>query len=273
MKFEYTKKFIYEKAAYRIKKRIDEKKITLKEIYPPNAKMISRITNGKVSPKNPYLIQDAVLHSFRHDVATSEKYHFGIVPKLDFKNEQEALWGTSKEIEENIPEIFQNLMYDLLLNNSELGVDLYNILCDYVPYAKYSTYGRLLRDDSYYGRAYYYNIFEDDILNNIDNARENAINLLFSKPACKETFAQAFITFAANTYSFKKLDNKIQNQLVIPYIIPMLKRYIPDNTSLGLRVKDIIEADISKDKALIFIPFEYGTVIEKNYKRNILILK
>ena len=50
MIFEHTKKFIYEKCAQRIKNRITEKQLTLKEIYPSDEKLISRIINCKITP-------------------------------------------------------------------------------------------------------------------------------------------------------------------------------------------------------------------------------
>lgn len=258
----WTKKYIYKKCADRISNKIREKDVTLKEIYPSNEKIISRITNCKIGSKNPYLIQDAVLSNYCSDENGNSK-NVGIIPILGFENAQEVLWGTASEIRVNIPEIFQNIIYDLILCNSELDVNVYDIVCDYVSYAKYSTYWRLLYDTDHSVPAFYYGLFEDDVLNNLDSAREAAINYLFFKPQCKEVFTQAFIDFASTTCSFKKLDDTLTNNLIYPAVIPLLKRYIPDNNSLGLRVKNIIEADISQKKALVFIPPEFKSPCEK----------
>jgi hypothetical protein len=270
MNFKWTKNCIYEKSASRIKARISETHKKLEDIYPPNEKIISHITNLKISQKNPYLIQDSVVLSSRK-ISDNKYEEIGIAPSLGFKTRQEVLWGKEEEIRRNIPEIFHNLIYDLILCNSELDIDIYNIVCDHVSYAKYSTYYRILNNRPKGIPAYYYRVLEDDIYNNIDSARESAIDYLFSKSNCRSSFEKMFIEFCSATDSYTKLDKKIEKNLVIPRVIPLLRQFVPDINSLGLRVKDIIESDLEKLKALAFIPpdmnlhFEKLITISNNY--------
>ena len=284
MIFEHTKKFIYEKCAQRIKNRITEKQLTLKEIYPSDEKLISRIINCKITSRNPYLLQNAVLKNIWYNDKTKKNEDVGIIPKLGFNNEQEVLWGTDDEIESNVFGIFRNLINDLLpcdlewnLNNLsfpdnvELDIDIKNILCDYIPYAKYLTYWRLFfgnrratgqsKEISSFP-ALYYGISEDILIENIDNVRTQAISYLFLKPQFKEKFQQIFIEFCSQHTTFKKLDKKLID-FVKHKVISLLKEYAPDENSLGLRVMHIIESDLFKKRTVTLNSKEQNTAITR----------
>lgn len=279
MKFEYTKQYIYKQCAQRIEKRKKEKKLTRSDIFPDNEGLYSNIVSCKTTPKNPYLIQNWTLRYYNRN-----HEEFGIIPTLAFNNEKEVFWGTDDEIESNVFGIFRNLINDILpcdlewnLNNlsfpdnEELDIDIKNILCDYIPYAKYLTYWRLFFGDQQKTNkngqisifpALYYGISEDTLIENIYNARTQAICYLFLKPQFKEKFKQAFIEFCYQNTTFKKLDKKLID-FVRHKIITLLKEYAPDENSLGLRVMHIIESDLFKKRTITLNSKEQNTAITK----------
>lgn len=121
-------------------------------------------------------------------------------------------------------------------------------MCDYVPYAKYLAYWRFFfgiqQKTTNKLVAAQYGIPEDIVIENIENAREQAIRYLFSKPQFKEQLKQIFIKFCSRTTTFKKIDKILELNFVKSDFIPLLKKYKPDKNSLGLRVMHIIESDL-----------------------------
>lgn len=268
MELTNTKEYIYKKCADRIRNRIKDREVSHYDIYPGDEKIISRIINCNTNKKkNPYLIQDAVLDGYhktgKDDYGRDIYEHVGIIPILKFNNKQSVLWGTPYEIEESLAGIFRALIYDLIDNRIDTYLNVEDILCDHVKYSKYYTYWQLLFNSNNTVPAFYYGIFEDEIIENIDSARDCAIDYLYSKPNLKGSFHNAFMKFTSNTDSFSYLDKTIFDKLLYPYVIPLLQQYIPSADSLGLRVRDIILGDLSQTRALIFIPQNYNSICER----------
>lgn len=243
MKLETSLNFIYSCCANRINKKIKASDSALDKIYSSDPKILSSIRHNKRTSRNRFLVPDRVFYN--------PQYEDGLLVKLDFhKSKQEVLWGTDEEIKENLPHIFKKIMLDLLDNQSELDFSIEDILCDFVPYAKYSTYFNLLfsKDNSF--PALSYGVYEDNIIENIDISRKNAIKFLYQK--CEKDFSETFIKFTQETKSFKKIDKVFNNNFINKLFIPLLKKYIPEENSLGIRVKNLITADLSHVPKLIF---------------------
>jgi hypothetical protein len=121
-------------------------------------------------------------------------------------------------------------------------------LCDYVPYAKYSTYWDILFSVNNVFPAIAYGILEDDVINNIDSARDSALLYFYEK--CKSDFEDIFFKFANRTKSFSKINQVFQKTFIEESFVPMLLKYRPDDHSLGIRVKKLIASDLSHCAAL-----------------------
>jgi hypothetical protein len=238
MVFTYTKDLIYKNCSRRIDEKIREKNkeksknknISHRKLYPPNPKIIGRILRCETDKRNPYLIQYAVLCEVRD--------------KLDFDSNQEILWGSHEEIALNLPLIFQQLILDLLSPSSEYKDEIDNILCRYVPYARYSAYYHLLFESESpipgFHPSDFYNVNEFEAKMNIDAMADKAIVHLFS--LCKDNFFELFLTFTDSHDTFKFWDDEIK-KWVNEYFIKMLECYTPTSNALGTRIRNIINSD------------------------------
>lgn len=261
--YQTIAEFFYQKASDRVKKRVTESKLTYAEILPPDPKQISRIVNNKPVRNNPYLINNSALQTTYVGDGIGEMIPCGLIPSLNFNSEKDVLWGTDEEITNYISELFYLLWNEVCLKSTQFDSELY--LCDYIPYAKYSTYWKIFFDNDtindprfsfaeYNGKmlnfpAMFFGIREDTVIKNIDSARNEALIFLYNK--CKKTFLSEFITFANATTSFHMLNKTIKNVLVEKTFLPMLEKYRPNSSSLGLRVRNLIYDDLSYNACLV----------------------
>ena len=88
-----------------------------------------------------------------------------------------------------------------------------------------------------------------EVIENIDSARDDALEFFYNR--CKKDFLSDFIDFANKNNSFHMLNNTIKNDLVENRFLPMMKKFMPDASSLGLRVKNLIFEDLSYCAALV----------------------
>ena len=230
--------YLYTEASKRIRKRKNEYNKTITEIYPKDPKIISSIINyqhsHKLQKNNPNFIRQSVL--FDSDNI------YGIVPVLKFENEIEVLWGNNNEIEDNLFDIFK-LLFEMCENSRKKDkIDTEYILCDYVKYAKYYSYFHLLTTKNEILIPFvYYGIKEDDVMNNIETSKEEAILFLFKK--LKDDFLIIYKNFIKDNNSFHYIWKEILNNLYGDKFINLLKKYSPKEESLGLRVRNIILSD------------------------------
>lgn len=262
-KMEHTTNFIFEKCSERISNKYHEKKVRYIDIYPSDESIICRIIKNSRSKNNRYLLTDKVMRD------SSNQY--GIIPILGFKNEYEVLWGTNEEFQSNLLHIFRRIIYDLS-DMPDYGINIDTILCDYVSFAKYSTYAKCILPSL---RAHlpimpYYGIYPEDIGSNLVNAKNSAIDFLYSKPNFKKEFNESFSKFTQSTLTYTKIDKAIVKRFVQPHLIPLLKKYAPSGDSLGLRVKNIIEHDLSQSKDLILAYEENRTLLNSEYKKALI---
>lgn len=236
--------FFYSKASKRIGERIKKSGLKYSEIYQYDHKQISRIVTNKREKNNRFLICDAVISSYHEDEESGKKIPCGLlhVPKLNFNSEKEILWGTDEEISSYIFDLFTLLWEETTSSPCyKINGELY--LCDYVPYAKYSSYWNILFSPANICPAIYHAIYEDTVIQEIDPARENAIVFLYNK--CKSEFTSLFTSFTEEKKSFHMLRNTIKKDLLENLFVKMIKKYEPDSSSLGLRVRDLIQADLT----------------------------
>lgn len=252
--FENTLELFFEKCALRVKEKIKEKGIPLKEIYPTNDKLISHIQNNQRYPnKNRYLLTDTVIS---YEENNSKK---GLAPLLFDDDIHTLLWGTDEEIIQNSPTIFSCIIKDLLelpspknndTNNKNIDdIDIHLILSDYAPYAFNWTYYNLLTKNNVACTDYSYGVLPYNIYRELPISYINAINFLYKK--CEKIFNEKFIDFTKKTNSYSKLDSVFKKNFITNEFIPLLKKYIPQEDSIGLRIRHLILTDISNSSRLI----------------------
>lgn len=283
--FENIADFFYKKASDRIKHKVKDSNLRHVDILYPDPKQISRIINNNRQRNNPYLINDSALES-SYKLEDIEKFiPCGLVPNLNFNSKKEVLWGTDVEICSYIHDLFMLLWNEVCINRKRIDSELY--LCDYIPYAKYSTYWKILFEsdsindprfsfvkyskimpdseietsnfirypnEEYSNRvlnfpALFFGIKENTVIENIDSARDDALEFFYNR--CKEDFFTVFIEFAEKNDSFHMLNNKIKNDLVENRFLPLMEKFKPDASSLGLRVKNLIYEDLSFCASLV----------------------
>lgn len=243
--------FFYEKTSKRVKEKIKNSGSTYENIFPSDPKQLSWIINNNRTKNNRYLICDAVI---KYEDKDKKNEHYGLIMCCDFKDKKEVLWGTETEIESYLPDLFLLLFNELNtldLNNAYNSKSEY-ILYDYVPYAKYSAYWKILFSSNNIHPAIFYGIYEDQIINNIDSSRNEAIRFLYIK--CKNRFAKIFKKFADNTRSYSKIPDVFEKKFINQNFIPMLdeiENKMKEKASLGLRVRDLILNDLSMSALLI----------------------
>jgi hypothetical protein len=244
MNIEIIMDFFYEKASKRIRDRIKLLGLKHYQIYANDYKQISLIINNRRTKNNRFLITDSVLEHFSKDGTT-----IGLYPMLKFNSKSEILWGTKEEISQYLPSLFELLLNEISKEKNDYQIDKNLFLCDYVPYAKYSTYWNILFTKKNKYPAVAYGIYEDDVIDNYDKAENEALNYLYNK--CKDDFFKIFSDFAKETTSFNKINKVFQQSFIKELFIPMLNKFKPDGNSLGLRVKNLIECDLSHCASLI----------------------
>ncbi len=242
--------FIYERTANRIKNHITSSGLRYKDVYYPDEKLICHIANNKRGKNNPYLIPDAIFENPAFDCGLLK------IKKLNFSTRQNVLWGDINEIKSYAPSIFP-LLIELIASDSSYDFDIETLLCDYVPYARSRALWDIVfppkPDDPRFSQhlpAIAYGFSEDELFENYDTVRDNAIAFLYNR--CENDFITLFLKFTEETLSFKKLDSVIRDSLIRNTLLPMLEKYMPDASSLGLRVKDLIYEDIAYTAPLLF---------------------
>lgn len=246
MNTNLIEEFFYSRASYRIAERVKSSGLKYAEIYKPDHKQISRIINNKRTKNNRFLICDAVIHNYYIDDESGKSIECGLLAtkKLQFNSITEILWGTDSEIDDYLYLLFKTLWNEYADNNSESEI----YLCDYVPYAKNSTYFNLLFNSGNTFPAIYYGILEDTIIEKLEPSKQYALLFLYRK--CKKDFSAYFHNFIGEHQSFHKLDKTISDVLY-PSFVSIIENHKPNDSSLGLRVRNLINADLSNTASII----------------------
>ena len=235
--------FFYTKASQRIKIKIRESGLKYVDIYPNDTKLISWIVNNRCTKNNRFLITDRIVDSY-------EEGDYGLIHKLSFNNKIEIFWGTEEEINSYIYDLFVLLWEEVSNEISTYGIDKDLFLCDYIPYAKYKSYWDILFSHENKYPALAYGIYEDDVVEKIDYAEKEALIFLYKK--CQQEFLANFKEFAKYTLSFHKINKVFKENFIEKSFVPLLEKYNPDSSSLGLRVRNLIYSDLSQSAPLIY---------------------
>lgn len=211
--------------------------------------IIVNIVGGKAHPKkNPNLMSDNQI------LYLSEKL------KLD---KSKLLWG---DFEKNdFPKkLFIKLLLDILYCEDKLlQTKLNDILIDYVPYAKYHSFWQFfavaeikiprLPNRKYSIPSYFYHIRENEIFERYEPIQMNAIEFIFYKydnQIMKIIRDFLKVNFCVDDkYSLKKIDKKLAK--LVSQLMDFFAKNMPNEDSLGLRVRNIIVSDYKKFGSLI----------------------
>ena len=248
MNIDNVMEFFYEKISLRVKKSVEESSLRQEDIHS-NQKLISKIINNKRDRHNRFLVIDSVFECDLIDDETGKRHPAGLLGKkeLGFKNESEVLWGTEEEIDDYLFELFEHLVLTVFTDPNQYNIDIEKYLCEYLPYAKNSTYWNVINKGIY--PAMYYGVLEDDILCNLFPAREQAIRRLYMY--CSETFRDDYFSFIEGKISFRGIDKIFKEEFIENKFVPLI-RSIPQNSSaLGLRVQQLVINDLSHTASLV----------------------
>ncbi|EAD2920008.1 TPA: hypothetical protein IQB69_002149 [Listeria monocytogenes] len=219
--------------------------------------IITNIVNGKFYPaKNPNLMSDSILSR--------------LTQKLKFTSELSLLWGDFEN--SNFPQVlFEKVVFDILYSGSEKQKAIINgTLIDYVPYAEYHSYWQMFivgevempkfPDSEFTISSRFYQITVDEIFEQYEPTQKNAIKYFFYKHnESLSCMIRGFLRDEFRTddgYSLKKIDKKIN--LLLSRFMDYFEKNIPNDDSLGLRVRSIIISDYKK----------FGTLIAKDLSGN-----
>lgn len=242
--------FFYDRTSKRIADRISKTNLRHIDIYKPDHKQISRIINNERTKNNRFLVCDAVLSNYYEDDKTGKFKRCGLLEskELNFKNEEEILWGTTTEISSYIYDLYLLLWNEVITSPSPYNIDSELYLCDFVPFAKNSTYFKILFLSNNTYPAKFYGIREDSIVGELDTSENDALLFLYSK--LENEFSNFFQAFTRAQKSYHKLDKTI-NDILLPQFVKILESHKPNFSSLGLRVRDLIIADLSHSAPMI----------------------
>ena len=228
MKFEFLKAYLFEKCAERVDAAISEKGLSNFKIYPTESKLIGKIRRCEIDPKrNPNLI-----------TPNTQKALVDVVKFTD----KELLWGTDWEIENEIFLVFQNLVYDLVAEDSPYRLLLNEAFCSYVPFARYSAYCKILfeKNTLHPNVAEFYYENEIELLQCVDSFRDDAIAYIFLN--CQPLFLNEYKKLIDRTTSYTRLDSTLRDW-VEEHVLVLFSMFTPNNDSIGKRIENLLYSD------------------------------
>lgn len=181
-----------------------------------------------------------MLCQYLHDLNVRD----ALKEKLEFNSYQDLLWGTHEEIKQNLRLIFQNLIFDLIAPTSNYKKIINDILCGYIPYARYLGYYNIIFDNHSdvlgINTKYFYDIDKIELLQCIENYADEAICYLFLR--CQDDFEKSYLRFTDSHISFKRWTFRLE-EWVKEDLIQVLNKYMPSDNSLGKRITKLITSD------------------------------
>ena len=248
MNIDNVMQFFYKRIAIRVKHAVDKSGLIQKDIHN-NQKLISKIMNNKRDRHNRFLIIDSVFECDIINDETGERQPGGLlgIKELGFKDEKEVLWGTDEEINNYMFDLFEHLISEVFSDPNEYNLDIEKYLCDYVPYAKNSTYWNVINKNIY--PALFYGVLEDKILCDLFPARKEAIRLIYNR--CSTSFKDDFLSFIEDKKSFRGIPKIFKTSFIDKKFVPLIRDNPPNSTSLGLRIQKLILEDLLHTAPLV----------------------
>lgn len=241
--FDSFKKYIFRKCV----DRVEAKRLSQDPVQPQIAlckddkSLVSYFFNCKIGLNNKYLITKRLLNYYNK--STGE--YSGAVPVLGFKNEHEVLWGDKIEFRSNLFPIFCLLIKDILDSDYEYKETIEKTLCDNIIYAKYSTF-RSIKDTYDVSLLENFGIYDEFVEDHaMSDYLEIALMHLYHKNLFEESFGRIFLSFTERYKDYTHIEDRLCKDF-LPDFLSLLEEYKPSSSSLGLRVKTLIETDIIK---------------------------
>lgn len=254
MNFTHTTHFIYQSCITRVQQELKRKKLPQISIYRPDKTLVSTFFNymkyiekGTPPKNNPYLLPPCLVeHEDKHS-----KEPCGIVPILGMEK-FEVLWGKKEqEFIQQLPSIFLNLILDISETDFRNNFpDIYLVLCDYVPFAKYSTLLNIKKCNNI-TLLTTFGVYDEAVSEgNMSYYLFKAVEFIFARKEFASDFKDTFLKFAEQLTSYTRLPSKLE-RFVENDFYDLFSRHKPSSDSLGLRVKELIEKDLVHTLELI----------------------
>ena len=203
--------------------------------------LVSYFFNCKIGTNNKYMITKRLLNYKNNETGELS----GAVPVLGFKNEHEVLWGDMVEFRSNLFPIFCLLIKDILESDNECKETIENTLCDNIIYAKYSTF-RAIKDTYDISLLENFGIYDESVEDRaMNDYLEIALMHLYHKSMFEASFERIFLSFTKRYNDYTHIEKRLYRDF-LPDLLSLLEEYKPSSSSLGLRVKTLIETDIIK---------------------------
>lgn len=255
--------YIYELTANRIKQKIQEGGISYGNIYLSDPKILSCIVNNKRKKKNIFLVPDRVFFDYKNGD--------GLIPRLFHPEECgkslvsdsklraykcEILWGKKDERLEYSKELFIKIMRDLYgSKENREGKKYENIFCAYVPFAKDYTYQQITASNPGVPLINYGILVIRPPKQHLRGAAE------FLYREVKTQYESALLDFTNGVDTFKNIERDFRDAFVQGRLVPILKEYIEQEHPLGLRVRELIQGELS------LVPTILDGTMDERHKR------
>ena len=268
--------------------KVKNKKMMLSysKILPSNNPLITNIMNNIRNKKNRYLLSGATLGEKYGNTGIFPVLKFEKRKDIIWGNEEEIknylpqihlcilldLINSEDKIKQDFLKIYPKSIYEYSDNNYIYKIKNFNfddILCEFIPYSISSTYLKMIPEEMNYDSIQkLYGIIPDSN-NSYEIKKIMAINYLYSLPKYSETFNQIFFEYIEKDFFIEKENSKnnserksksvnnpfndkfFEKDFIIPKIIPFLIDEFYQKDSLGIRVKNIINSDLSKSIKMI----------------------
>lgn len=260
--------------------------LSYSKILPNNNPLITNIMNNIRNKKNRYLLSGATLGKKYGNTGIFPVLKFEKRKDIIWGNEEEIkkylpqihlcilldLINSEDKIKQDFLKIYPKLIYESSDNNYIYKIKNFNfddILCEFIPYSISSTYLKIIPEEMNYDSIQkLYGIIPDSN-NSYEIKKIMAINYLYSLPKYSETFNQIFFEYIEKDFFIEKENSKnnserknksvnnpfndkfLEKDFIIPKIIPFLIDEFYQKDSLGIRVKNIINSDLSKSEEMI----------------------
>lgn len=237
--------FIFNQTSKRIGHKIREVGRPYQDIFMSDPKILSCIVNQQCTKNNIFLVPDRALIDFKNKDGLIPKVFFPQV-NSNFKISDdklrtykcEILWGTEEERKKYAKGLFIAIMRDLY--DSKENKEYENIFCAYIPFAKNYTYKQITELNPNIPLTNYGII----IINPPEQYLGSAARFLYQE--IKTQYENAFLEFTMNKDTFKNIERDFSRIFVQGKLVPILKEYVEREHPLGLRVRELIQGELSR---------------------------
>lgn len=239
--FDKTRDYIYRNCVERVDNKRKEKGLPQIELCRDDKTLVSYFFNCKLTSNNQYLVTKKLLDYYSEKTGCVS----GAVPIFEFSNIHEVLWGNDIEFNDNLFTIFSLIIFDILNSSYKKKDFLEYVLCDNIIYSKYFSF-RNIKNKYNVTLLENFAIFDEMVDDqHMSSYLDTAINYLYNKPDFRRKFSDIFLSFTNLHDDYTHIDDRLCKEF-IPNLYVLLDEYSPTDSSLGIRVKTLIDTDIIK---------------------------